>query len=296
MALDVHVPVALPLDSDDYITQYGSGTAAVYLEYGTASTPADGTATTLITSGTEQYEFWLQTPVNSYFRFRVGDGSDFTSYSPVWQQPQAYATLQEVVRGMDFPDTSRYDELEALLLEATDHITNVVCGGRSFFRDPVGSGTTTKTLNVAVPYQRKLSLARGVGLDIQSLTTVNVADYTGDSYTAVSAGSTGYYLHPDDPGNEPYTDLILSDYGTSYTYFPKGYATVQLVGVFGWPAVPDLVRRATVDLVRFWWNSRQSDGEPVGMSAFGSPIFGSGLPKTVRDLGRSDYAWKDWVA
>jgi len=295
MALDVHVPVVLPLDSADYISQYG--TATVFLEYGTATPPADGTATTAVVSGTEQYEFWVSTPVNSYFRYRVGesDASDATSYSPTWQQPQAYATLQEVVRAMDFPDTSRYDELEALLVEATDHITNAVCGGRSFKRDPIGSGETTKTLNVMVSGQDRLSLARSADLDIISLSSVKVAAATGESYDTLAAGSTGYYLLPDDPGARPYSDLALSDIGTAHTSFPTGWATVQLTGVFGWATVPDLVRRATVDLVRYWWNSRQADGQPVGMSAFGSPIFGSGLPKTVRDLGRSDYAWKTWV-
>ena len=36
-------------------------------------------------------------------------------------------------------DDDRDDELEALLIQATDYITEYVCGGRSFFRDPVAS-------------------------------------------------------------------------------------------------------------------------------------------------------------
>lgn len=295
MATDLYVPVVLPQDSDDYISQYGSGTAAVYLAYGSASPPTDGTATTLVVSGTERYEFWPQTALDSYFQFWVGDGSDEVDRSSVFQAPLAYASLQELKRGLDFPDASRDDELETLLIEATDYITEYVCGGRSFFRDPVGTGETTLTLDIERHHPR-LSVARGAHLDIVSLSSVKVAGYTGDTLDTLTAGSTGYYLRPDDPqSGHPYTDVILSDQGTAYTTFEPGYGVVQLTGVFGWSAVPAAVRRATVDLARLWWNQRGGDGEPVGMNAFGSPIFTSGLPSTVRALGKSGYAWKDWV-
>lgn len=292
MAVDVLIPVALAESSDDYIATYG--TATLYLEYGTATTPADGTASTTIVSGTEYYEFWVTTEANAYYRWRVGDGSTYTGYSATFQAPVTYATLDEVLRGLDMPDTSRYDEIQSLLVQATDYITNRVCGGRSFFRDPVGSGTTTKQLDIAWPKQPTLSLARGRPLDIVSLTTVTVADYTGDTATTVASGSAGYYLVPDVPRpGWPYTDIVLSDQGDDFTTFPTGYRVVSLTGVFGWSKVPDLVRRATADLTRHWYNSRGSD-DPVGLSAFGAPIF-PGLPKTVRDLAMSEYAWKKWV-
>ena len=295
MATDLYIPVVLPQDSADYVSQYGDGTAAVYLAYGSASPPTDGTASTLVVSGTERYEFWVQDDASSYFQSWVGDGTDQTDVSEVFRASNAYATLQELKRGLDWPDDSRDDELQALLVEATDVITNHVCGGRSFFRDPVGSGETTLTLDVQRAHP-KLSLARGANLDIISLSEVKVGDYTGDTLDTLTAGSTGYYLLPDVvQSGHPYTDLALSDQGTAHTRFGAGYGVVQLTGVFGWSAVPDAVRRATVDLARLWWNQRGGDGEPVGMSAFGAPIFAAGLPSTVRALGKSDYAWKDWV-
>ena len=293
--VDSLIPVALPIAAADYISQYGSGTATLYLEYGTATVPADGTATSLLTSGTEHYDFWVSGNIEDYFRWRVGDGSTYSDYSDVFQVPRAYATLQEVLRGMDMPDESRYDELESLLVEATDFITTKVCDGRSFFRDPIGSGTTTLTLDVLYPEQDLLSLARGQGLDIISLTSVGVGGYTGDTYTTVASGSTGYFTIPDRPAvGWPYADIALSDVGTDYVEFPTGRRTVQLVGAFGWATVPPLVRRATVELVRWLWNSRGREGEPVGLSQFGAPIF-AGLPKTVRELYMSRYAWKDYV-
>lgn len=295
MAIDIRVPIVLPQSADDYIASFGTATTA-YLEYGTASPPADGTATTPLVSGTEHYEFALTgRSTSDYYRWRVGAGTAFSGYSPVFQVPRTYATLQEVLRGMDFPDASREDELEGLLIDATDYITNHVCGGRSFFRDPVGSGTKVLSLDIDRS-SSVLSLARGRGLDIISLTTVEVADYTGASYITVASGSTGYWLVPDVPrAGWPYTDLVLSDQASTFLWLPPGYRTVRLTGVFGWETVPDLVKRATVDLVRWWWNSRGQDNEPVGMNAFGSPIFGAGVPKTVRDLWRSDYAWRGWV-
>lgn len=295
MATNVLVPVALPEDSNDYITQWGAGTATVYLEYGTATTPADGTATTLVVADTEHYEFWVAADLNSYFRFRVGNGTDYTPYSRVWQANVAYCTVDEVVRGLDFADESRYPELEALCREATDFLTNKICGGRSFFREPMGSGETTLTLDVDLSKQKRLSLARGRQLDIISLSSVKVTDYTGGTQSTLANDDTGYYLIPDRvlPG-EPYTDIILSDQGTEYIHFPVGMRVVELTGVFGWTAVPALVRRACVDLVRYWWNQRSSD-EPVGVSAFGQPVWGPGLPKTVRELFRSSYAWHDFI-
>lgn len=296
MATNVNVPVALPEDSNDYLSQWGSGTATVYLEYGTATVPADGTATTLVAADTEHYEFWVEADPTYYFRFRVGDGTDFTPYSSVFQLNQTYCTVDEVVRGLDFPDESRYAELEALCREATDFITHKICGHRSFFREPLYSGETTLTLDVELSGQARLSLARGHQLDIVSLSSVKVTDYTGGTQTELTEGATGYYTMPDKaPTGQPYTDLVLSDQGTVYTTFPTGRRVVELTGVFGWSAVPDLVRRAAVDLVRYWWNQRSSD-EPVGVSAFGQPVWGPGLPKTVRELFRSDYAWHEWMA
>ena len=291
--MDVLVPVILPLASSDYIDTYG--TATLYLEYGTATPPADGTATRTIVSGTERYEFWVAAASDYDYRFRIGDASTFTDYSATWQMPLAYATIADVARGLDLPDESRYDELDGLLVQATDYISNVVCGGRRFFRDPLGTGTTTLDLDIDHRGQHTLSLARGRELDIVSLTSMSIAAYTGQSYDSVSDGSDGFYLLPDAPRHgHPYDDVVLSDVAPTYAWFPTGRRTVRLVGVFGWAAVPELVRRATIDLVRWMWNSRGREGEPVGLSTFGAPIF-SGMPKTVRELAHSEYAWKRWV-
>jgi hypothetical protein len=294
MTVSVRVPVTLPLGADEYIATFGTATT-LFLEYGTATTPATGTATSVLTSGQEYYDFWVATEPESYYRWRVGNASasTATAYSAIFQAPVAYATRQEFLRGVDFPDTSRYDELDSLLVQATQLITKLC--QRSFFRDPVGTGTKTLTLDVEWYGQRKLSLARGRDLDIISLSSVTIADYPGGAATTIASGSAGYYLAPDVvlPG-ESYTDLILSEQGTTYTRFPTGTRLVTLVGAFGWAAVPDLVRRATVDLARYWYNHRDNEGDPVGISAFGSPVFGPGTPRTVRDAVKV-YGRGRWV-
>jgi hypothetical protein len=293
----VQVPVVLATSAADYITAFG--TATLHLEYGTATAfAALGTSTVALTSGTERYEFELPSVTTAhYYRWRVGNAaaSTATDYSPVFQFPLAYATMEELVSGMDLPDESRYDDLDRLLRDATDFISTYVTGGRRFFRDPVGSGTTTLSLDVRWRGQRKLSLARGRNLDIISLSSVGIAGYTGASYDTVASGSTGYYLDPDYVTGKPYSDVVLSDQAGTYAYFPPGYRTVQLVGAFGWSSIPDLVRRATVDLARHWYHRQPGEADPVGVGAFGQPVFGPGTPKTVRDLHNSEYAWHGWT-
>lgn len=298
MAINVKVPISLPLAAADYISAYG--TATLFLEYGTATTPADGTASTALVSGTEYYTFDVSGRASTdYYRARVGEtgGTSYHDYlGPAFQLPVAYASLDEFLRGLDVPDTARYDEFDDLLVQATDYITKVVCGGRSFFRDPVGSGTATKTFDIIYASQSRLSDARGKQMDIISVSSLGVGGYTGDTYDTLTNDSSGYYLAPDYPlSGHPYSDLILSDQGTAYTRWPTGYRTVQITGAFGWSTIPELVKRATVDLARKWWQERGSDGDPVGISAFGSPVFGPGTPKTVRDLAKSEYAWRQWV-
>lgn len=296
MATEYPVPIVLPESADDYITNFGTA-ATAYLEHGTAaSSTAAGTVSSVLVSGTERYEFWVPT-TSQYLRWRVGGGGDFTDYSAYFQAPVAYATLQELRRGMDLPDDSRDDELQALLMQASDYITHEVCGGRRFFRDPVYTGTTTITLDVVRDGQPSLWQATGQRLDIISLTSVGIATVTGGAYSAILTGSTGWYLSPGYPkAGWPYEDVVLSNVGTTATSWPSGYSTVQLVGAFGWPAIPDLVKRATVDLAREWYRQGPGGGGPVGINAFGTPVFGGGEPASIRQLRRSEYAWRAWAA
>jgi hypothetical protein len=151
MAVDIQIPVILPQSAADYITAYSTATA--YLEYDAASTfdSSPGTATTALVSGTERYEFDVTGVTSAYwYRWRIGesDGSTFYDYAPTFQVPYTYASVQDLIRGMDFPDESREDELDLILRDATDFITTVICGGRSFFRNPVGAGTATLELDI----------------------------------------------------------------------------------------------------------------------------------------------------
>ena len=101
MTVSVSVPVVLPQEASEYITAFGS-TATLFLEYGTATTPENGTASTVLTSGTEHYDFWVQGDLDYYFRWRIGNSAatTATAYSPVFQMPLAYATRQEFLRGL----------------------------------------------------------------------------------------------------------------------------------------------------------------------------------------------------
>jgi hypothetical protein len=87
--------------------------------------------------------------------------------------------------------------------------------------------------------------------DLVSVTTIKI-DEDGDGLftdeTALDA--TDYELTPRNAalGSEvsPYTGIELTDYGAK-TAFPRGQR-VQVTGVWGWPAIPKAIERATIHL------------------------------------------------
>jgi hypothetical protein len=70
----------------------------------------------------------------------------------------------------------------------------------------------------------------------------------------------------------PYNQLIIPSWSTAYWWSPT--APVQITAIWGWPAVPKLVKLATIELTRIaraksnWATNRFSDmGEYVGNDA-----------------------------
>lgn len=270
---------------------YGTG-ALLRLER--SSLPDSGfaeTATTPLVDDQTQYEFWDSTGTSShYYRSRVSNGAatSYSDYSNVFRgtDRQAYATLDSLLETMDLPDESRYNVLSDMLVRASDHIDRNF--GRRFYRDPGVSGDGTWTFNVRYPGARRLSEAIGP-IDIVSVTSLGIAASTGESFDTVTEGATGFYLSEGLlPGDPPYTDLLLSDIGSSYLTFPTGYGVVQLVGVRGFPSVPPMVEQACIDLAREWYRQGPLGGGPVGITATGIPVFGPGTPTSYQQ------AWADY--
>jgi hypothetical protein len=277
-------------DPDDLLVGYGAA-AKVRLERDTTSafgSPVE-VATQTIVSGTTQYEFWDSGGTSaSWYRSRYSAtaGAPFSEYSSPFQpgNPTAYATLDALREYLNVPDVSSDNVLSDLLEDASRHLDEKC--GRDFLRHPGVSGTETRT------FLTERGNLLEVRAGIVSLDTVELAPYTGAAYSTLAADD--WTLWPTDP--EPYhsySGVALTDTG-SYRYWYPALAGARLTGVFGFAQVPPLIRRATLDLAREWYRQGPGGGGPVGVNQFGTPIFGAGEPKSVRDA-IEEYAWSRWL-
>lgn len=206
---------------------------------------------------------WYRTRYENAAASRV---SDWTAPFPA-VSTTAYASLADTRDYLDLPDTSA-DELVQELLVRASAVLDAKCG-RTFYRYPAVSGTEIRTYD-SDGYPR-------LRADIVSLTTVELADYSGGAYTALT--STDWVLRPDRPEpGWPYTSLALSDRG-SRSSVPWGYRIWRLTGAYGFPAVPPLIETATLELAReMYWQGR--GGRQVGLE------FGR-LPPLVEEAVRT---------
>jgi hypothetical protein len=277
-------------DPDDILLAYGAA-AKVRLERATSAAFSDATEIDdeVILSGISQYDFF--DPVgsaSSWYRSRysASAGAPFSEYSDGFQagNPTAYATLGALREYLNLGDASSDNVLSDLLEDASRYLDEKC--GRDFLRHPGVSGTETRT------FLTERGNLLEVRAGIVSLTTVQLATYTGAAYNTLSAAD--WVLWPTDP--EPYhsySGIALTDTGSYRTWYPA-LAGAQLTGVFGFAEVPPLIRRATLDLAREWYRQGPGGGGPVGVNQFGTPIFGAGEPKTVRDA-IEEYAWSRWL-
>jgi hypothetical protein len=300
------VVVDLLINSGDLLTEFGAG-AKVYLERDTSSAFAAPTAlsSTAITSGTEQIAFSDTSGTSaSWYRVRVGDaaGALFTAYSAGVQASEmlTYAPLEALLDTMSVAnaDTKSKRALADALVDASAAIT-IMCG-RDFYRHPQISGTETRLYNVRFRNASRLSTALGFGVDIISIDTLELAYVTNGTFTTIAQDGTGFALETFDPGaialGWPYEDIILSPIGSNFRAFSYGDGVVRPTGVFGWPSVPRMVRRATLDLAREMHRQGPGGGGPIGISQLGAPVFSSGTPPSVWQLYKSDYRRRDFAS
>lgn len=286
-------PVVVNVDSPaDILAGYGAG-AVIRVERDTTSAFAAPTEITTIpvVATTRQYEYWDANGTSAhYYRTRFSkavptQASHYSDYSTVFRagQLQAYATLDDLKETMNFgaSDASKDNMLSDLLVDASNYIDRMT--SRSFYRFPQVSGTETRTYQIVNSGEKSLQRAIGIGLDIASITTLEVTtDLVGTTWTTLASGSTGYYFDPLNPETGwPYEDVRLSSEGSVYTTFPYR-GQVRIVGAFGFASVPPMIKRATIDLAREWYRQGPGGGGPIGMSALGQPQFQRGDPPTVR--------------
>jgi hypothetical protein len=162
-------------------------------------------------------------------------------------------------------------------------------GALAGLAQPLMTGSPAATVALVSTPQDALLYFDGDGsdtlwLDVRAVTELAIASGTGGAYTALAA--TDYFLRPlpqDRSPGWPATRVVLSDIASQRT-FPRGYSTVRLTAVTGWPAIPDDIADVACTMVVRAWHARQSgQTDIVGNDETGAPIVSRYLSARDRD-------------
>lgn len=114
--------------------------------------------------------------------------------------------------------------------------------------------------------------------DLVSVTTLKT-DEDGDRVYETTWSATDFELEPS--SGPPFTRIYITP--TSSYAFPWGRRSIQVVGTFGWAAVPDAVREASLLLAARYHSRRNT---PLGIQV-GKPEFGNlSIPGKDPDVER----------
>lgn len=188
-----------------------------------------------------------------------------------------YASPEEFKLRAGITDTTD-DVLIAMICQEVNAYVESVTG-----RVLAPLSATTYTLDVHENVGARLLVPFG----IRSLTSVELAQYTGATYETLAA--TDWYLRPKTPApGWPYTELHLSDRPAgSFSSFPVGYDVVRLSGAFGWTTIPDEVADiALTTAMRAWQSRAAGQSDIVGTDDFGRPVVSRFLSARDRDTLR----------
>lgn len=311
--MSIRLVINTPYPAADLIEQYGAG-AKVYVQSSSTEngTYADVVSETLVT-GTEQYELYDPSGTSTtWYRAAFGDSSnvELSEYSDPFQVGSlvAYATLDDLRETLALGSNTAHDNMLSDLLIDVSADLDAICQ-RQFYRDPQVSGTTTVYADVRVRNCPSLedaigrpTFVDGRALDIVSITNLYVRESETSDYVEVAAGDTGYYLEGWSVGvgvygtDWPYEDVSLSPAG-SYTAFPTGKRAVKIVGAFGFPRVPNPVKRAVLTESAERFRQKIGGGQaPAGVNQFGTPIFLTGDSPDFRRVTRRPFSRRAMAA
>jgi len=135
-----------------------------------------------------------------------------------------------------------------------------------------------------------------------SVETLSYRDSETGDYIDVSDGSDGFYLEggygPGIAGIDwPYEDMTLSPASVTRTTWPVGKRAVRIDGMFGFPRIPDVVKRANIDQARRQYRAGPGGGAQRGVNQFGQPVFEDGLEGTYYRMTKtpgSVYVKRSW--
>lgn len=273
-------------DPADVLAGYGVG-ALVRLERASSSAFADAVevGTIPVVDGQTQYAYWdAGGAADSWYRSRysAAGGSPYSSYSEPFQPgaPSSFASLDSLLEYLRLPNSDQDNLLVDLLRQATDYLIGEL--GRDVFRHPAVAGTEVRILNGEGGY--RLDVPAG----IVSLTGIRLAAGSGAPwYTMLASdwtlvgGGRPYLGVGGGMYQTPATAIELTDVSVATEWY-SGTGTVELTGVFGFPAIPSLIEKATLDLAREWYRQGPGGGGPVGVNQYGTPLFAAGMPLTIK--------------
>ena len=165
-----------------------------------------------------------------------------------------YATLTELKARLDITDSKDDTTLEQNV-EAASRAVDGLCG-RTFYQQTA----QTRYFEAEDPDMIEVD-------DLVSVTTLKT-DEDGSRDYATSWAPTDFELEP--ASGPPFTRIYVAPTG-SYAFPILQRKAVQVVGTFGWSAVPDAVNEATLLLAARYYKRKDT---PLGFQA-GNAQFGA---------------------
>jgi hypothetical protein len=170
----------------------------------------------------------------------------------------SYATLAQFKAAVGITDSTDDAALQNVL-DATDTLIDLYCDRKTGF----GTATETRYYNAQAWDYVLID-------DLVSVTTLTTDDLGDGTYSTSWTINTDYNLSPPNAALDgwPYTQIDASvTYPKNFPY--DIYRGVKVVGVFGWPAVPQAVKQAALIQAGAVWSSRTSPFGVIGSADLG---------------------------
>jgi hypothetical protein len=170
----------------------------------------------------------------------------------------SYASLSEFKSAIGITDSTDDTPLQSVL-DATDALIDLYCDRKQGF----GTATETRYYNAQAWDYVLID-------DLVSVTTLTTDDLGDGTYSTSWTINTDYNLSPPNAALDgwPYTQIDASvTYPKNFPY--DIYRGVKVVGVFGWPAVPQAVKQAALIQAGAVWSSRTSPFGVIGSADLG---------------------------
>ena len=159
---------------------------------------------------------------------------------------------------------------------ADDTLIGTICDQvNQFIEGPAGSQRVLAPIASAVYlFDGDLTNCIVYPPGIRAISLLEIADYTGGTFTTVTA--TEYFLRPlaqdRDSPQHPATQIWLGDRGT-YLYFRRGWANVRVTMTTGFEAMPDdVIDVALTTAVRAWHARQSGQADIIGNTETGAPL------------------------